>query len=130
MCGSNRVIGRWDRVDDAPGETVIIDYKSSEVREQRVADKRAADSLQLSIYAMGYQAAFGRLPDAVQLHFLESGHVGQAVKTEDDLASVEERIDEAARGIRARSYEAIPSFQACRTCAFNEVCPSTASSSR
>ncbi|MDV2495276.1 MAG: ATP-dependent DNA helicase [bacterium] len=130
MHGANRVVGRWDRVDETPGETVVVDYKSSEVREQSVADKRAAESLQLAIYAMGYQAAFGRLPDAVQLHFIESGHVGRAVKTEDDLASVEERIDEAARGIRSRLYEATPTFQACRTCAFNEICPSTASSSR
>ena len=37
------------------------------------ARQRARDSLQLQIYAMGYEALTGRLPDAVQLHFLESG---------------------------------------------------------
>ena len=39
---------------------------------------RARDSLQLSIYAMAYEAMTGRLPDAVQLHFLESGLIGRA----------------------------------------------------
>ena len=85
--------------------------------------------LQLSIYAMAYRSAFGRSSDAVEFHFLESGLVGRAVKTDEELAAVEEQIDEAARGIRARRYEATPTFQGCRFCAYNEVCPYTATAS-
>lgn len=129
MLGTTRVVGRWDRVDETPEEAVIIDFKSSQVREQTKADKQAAKSLQLSIYAMAYRSAFGRLSDAVEFHFLESGLVGRAVKTDEELAAVEEQIDEAARGIRARRYEATPTFQACRFCAYNEVCPYTATAS-
>lgn len=129
MLGTTRVVGRWDRVDETPEEAVIVDFKSSEVREQTKADKQAAKSLQLSIYAMAYRSAFGRLSDAVEFHFLESGLVGRAVKTDEELAAVEEQIDEAARGIRARRYEATPTFQACRFCAYNEVCPYTATAS-
>ncbi len=81
------------------------------------------------MYALAYRGAFGRLPDAVELHFLESGLVGRAVKSEEDLAAVEEQIIEAARGIRARDYEATPNYQACRYCAYNEVCPYTATTS-
>ncbi|MFQ6672165.1 MAG: PD-(D/E)XK nuclease family protein, partial [Candidatus Tectimicrobiota bacterium] len=119
-----------DRVDETPVETVVVDFKSSEVREQAKADRRAAESLQLGLYAMAYRAASGRLPDAVEFHYLESGLVGRATKGEKELAAVAEQIDEAARGIRARHYEATPSWQACRTCAYNEVCPSTATASR
>ena len=54
----------------------ITDYKSSDVRDPAMARKRARESLQLQIYAMGYEAMTGRLPDAVQLHFLETGIVG------------------------------------------------------
>jgi DNA helicase-2/ATP-dependent DNA helicase PcrA len=62
-----------------PRERVTItDYKSSDVRDPVQARQRAKDSLQLTIYAMGYQALTGRLPDAVQLYFLESGLVGRA----------------------------------------------------
>ncbi|MCH6568034.1 MAG: PD-(D/E)XK nuclease family protein, partial [Nitrospinae bacterium] len=129
MLGTTRVVGRWDRVDETPEEAVIMDFKSSQVREQTKADKQAAKSLQLSIYAMAYRSAFGRLSDAVEFHFLESGLVGRAVKTDEELAAVEEQIDEAARGIRARRYEATPTFQACRFCAYNEVCPYTATAS-
>jgi DNA helicase-2/ATP-dependent DNA helicase PcrA len=61
-----------------PEEVTITDYKSSDVRDPAVARQRAKDSLQLQIYAMAYEAMTGRLPDAVQLHFLDSGLVGRA----------------------------------------------------
>jgi hypothetical protein len=62
----------------SPERVVITDYKSSDVRDPAKARQRAKDSLQLSIYAMGYEAMTGRLPDAVALHFLETGLVGTA----------------------------------------------------
>ena len=40
----------------------ITDYKSSDVRDPAKARQRARDSLQLAIYAMGYEAMTGRLP--------------------------------------------------------------------
>ena len=52
---------------------VITDYKSSDVRDPAKARERARDSLQLTIYAMAWQAETGRLPDAVALHFLDFG---------------------------------------------------------
>ena len=55
----------------------ITDYKSSDVRDPAKARQRARESLQLQIYAMGYEAMTGRLPDAVALHFLDSGLVGR-----------------------------------------------------
>ena len=50
--GPNRVRGRWDRVDETEAGPVIIDYKSSDVREPERATERAADSLQLQIYGL------------------------------------------------------------------------------
>ena len=61
-----------------PERVVITDYKSSDVRDPARARERAKESLQLTIYAMAWQAQTGRLPDAVALHFLESGLVGTA----------------------------------------------------
>ena len=104
--GGDRVRGRWDRVDViplseagsptpgadleptadvvsptlgilGPERVVITDYKSSDVRDPVKARQRARESLQLQIYAMGYEAMTGRLPDAVAMHFLESGLVGE-----------------------------------------------------
>lgn len=124
---NNRILGRWDRVDVRNGEAIIIDFKSSDVKEQEEADRRTQKSLQLSIYALGYYRIFGRLPERVELHFLESGLVGTAVKTMEDLQETGAVIKKAAAGIRSQNYPAQPAYLACRYCAYREVCPSTVS---
>ena len=105
---------------------VITDYKSSDVRDPARARERARDSLQLTMYAMAWQAQTGRLPDAVALHFLESGLVGTA---EVDSARVERGVADirtAADGIRERRFEPTPSYMACSWCALRDVCPASA----
>jgi DNA helicase-2/ATP-dependent DNA helicase PcrA len=125
--GPGRVRGRWDRVDEPPEGAVIVDYKSSDVREPERADARAAESLQLKVYALAWREMFGRLPARVELSFLEPGLVGRHVPSEDDLAAALDAIRAAAAGIRARRFAASPSYQACRFCAYNQICPYTAS---
>jgi RecB family exonuclease len=124
--GPNRVRGRFDRVDETPEGLVIVDYKSSDVTEQRAADRRARESLQLKIYALAQHAMTGRLPARVELRFLESGLAGRHRPTEADLAEAAEAVRVAAAGIRARRFAPTPAYQTCRYCAYNRVCPSTA----
>jgi DNA helicase-2/ATP-dependent DNA helicase PcrA len=104
----------------------ITDYKSSDVRDPAKARQRARDSLQLAIYAMGYEAMTGRLPDAVQLHFLESGLTGRADVDPKRLAKARKQIAQAAAGIRARDYTARPDYLSCTYCAFRDICPASA----
>ena len=104
----------------------ITDYKSSDVRDPVKARQRARDSLQLQIYAMAYEAMTGRLPDAVQLHFLDSGLIGRVPVEADRLAKARSRISVAAAGIRARDYEPQPDTMACTYCPYREICPSSA----
>ena len=103
----------------------ITDYKSSDVRDPAKARQRAKDSLQLTIYAMGYEAMTGRLPDAVALHFLDSGLVGTAPVDRKRVDKARETIRTAARGIRARDFEPKPDYLSCTYCAFREICPSS-----
>jgi DNA helicase-2/ATP-dependent DNA helicase PcrA len=152
--GGDRVRGRWDRVDVVPVEAgsppspgqmapptadvvsptlgmlgpervTITDYKSSDVRDPAKARQRARDSLQLQIYAMGYEAMTGRLPDAVALHFLESGLVGKVDVDPKRLARAREKIAGAAAGMRARDYTPRPDYVACTYCAFRDICPAS-----
>ena len=152
--GGDRVRGRWDRVDVEPIEmgsaplageataqsadvvsptlgilgperVTITDYKSSDVRDPAKARQRARDSLQLQIYAMGYEAMTGRLPDAIALHFLESGLVGKVEVDPKRLAKAREKIAGAAAGMRARDYTPRPDYLACTYCAFRDICPSS-----
>ncbi len=108
-----------------PERVTITDYKSSDVRDPAKARQRARDSLQLQIYAMGYEAMTGRLPDAVALHFLESGLIGRVAIDPKRLARARTRIARAAAGMRARDYTATPDYLACTYCAFRAICPSS-----
>jgi len=150
----DRIRGRMDRVDvervdpesarDAAAEeqlvdavtpalpglypelVTITDYKSSDVRDPARARERARESLQLQIYAMAYQAETGRLPDALQLWFLESGLVGRAEVDEKRLGKARDSIRRAAAGIRARRFEATPDYLSCGYCSFRDICPASA----
>jgi DNA helicase-2/ATP-dependent DNA helicase PcrA len=150
----DRVRGRYDRVDIEPrdGEpaapsaasgdgaaadvvaptlfsypehVTITDYKSSDVRDPVKARQRAKDSLQLSIYAMGYEAATGRLPDEVALHFLDTGLVGRAPVDRKRIDKARDAIRTAATGIRAGDFEPRPDPLSCGYCAFREICPAS-----
>jgi DNA helicase-2/ATP-dependent DNA helicase PcrA len=127
VAGLDRVRGRWDRVDETDEGAVLVDYKSSDVREPERAAERAADSLQLKIYSLAWREMFGQPPAAVELRFLESGVVGRHVPTEADLEEAAEAVRAAAAGIRARRFTATPSYRACRYCAYGQICPYTAS---
>jgi DNA helicase II / ATP-dependent DNA helicase PcrA len=108
-----------------PERVTITDYKSSDVRDPAVARRRARESLQLQIYAMGYEAMTGRLPDAIALHFLESGLIGMVDVDPKRLARARDRIAAAAAGMRARDYTPRPEYLACTYCAFRDICPAS-----
>jgi DNA helicase-2/ATP-dependent DNA helicase PcrA len=124
--GRDRVRGRFDRVDEDLLGATIIDYKTGEVAKQKVADRRAAESLQLKLYALAWREMTGALPQRVELHFLESNLVGRHTPAEEDTKEAIAAVHAAAAGIRARAFEATPSYNACRHCAYNQICPFTA----
>jgi len=128
MLDRNRIAGRFDRVDHRDGGVTIVDFKSSQIKDQKAADKRVKESLQLSIYALAYQQTKGITPATVELHFLESGLVGSAPVTDKMLEKTVQQIGRAAAGIRARDYTPKPGWMACKYCAYAEICPSTARS--
>jgi DNA helicase-2/ATP-dependent DNA helicase PcrA len=124
--GANRVRGRFDRVDEDLLGAVIVDYKTSEVTKQKDADRRVAASLQLKMYALAWREMTGRLPQHVELRFIESHVVGRHTPTDEDADAAVDAVRAAADGIRARRFDATPSRQACRYCAYNQICPFTA----
>jgi len=124
--GRNRVRGRFDRVDEDLLGAVIVDYKTSEVTRQKDADRRVAQNLQLKMYALAWREMTGRLPQWVELRFIETHVIGRHEPTEQDVHDAITAVEAAAAGIRARRFEATPSRQTCRYCAYNQICPFTA----
>jgi DNA helicase II / ATP-dependent DNA helicase PcrA len=125
--GADRLRGRYDRVDrDEAGRVAITDYKSSDVRDLTSANRKARESLQLSIYALAHEAEHGSLPDELALHFLESGVVGRTEPSERRLAKAQEKLALVAEGVRAGRFDASPSAMRCGSCPFREICPDAA----
>jgi DNA helicase-2/ATP-dependent DNA helicase PcrA len=124
--GPDRVRGRYDRVDEDLLGATIIDYKTGDLTRQKDADRRAATSLQLKVYALAWRAMTGRLPQRVELRFVEPSLVGRHTPSDVDADEAVAAVKAAARGIRARAFDATPSPQACRYCAYNQICPDTA----
>jgi DNA helicase-2/ATP-dependent DNA helicase PcrA len=127
--GNTRVRGRWDRVDIRDGQVCIVDFKTSDVREQDKADDRVRDSLQLRLYALAYREVYGEIPDRLEMHFLgpDAVLVGSLAPDPAWVDRAGEVIDQVAEGIRRQDFVATPDwFRACRYCAFSTICPYTA----
>jgi DNA helicase-2/ATP-dependent DNA helicase PcrA len=124
--GRNRVQGRYDLVIEREGEVAIVDFKTGDLRDEKAAQRRANESLQLDIYALAHLETKGRLPDRVELRFLESGLVAGRRPTPEGAAATRERISTASAGIRRRAFAARPTFMACGQCPFRDICPHTA----
>jgi hypothetical protein len=80
------------------------------------------------MYALAWHEMAGGLPQRVELRFIDSSVVGRHVPTADDMEEAIASVEAAAAGIRARRFDATPSWGACRSCAYNQICPFTATS--
>jgi DNA helicase-2/ATP-dependent DNA helicase PcrA len=118
--------GRWDRVDDKNGKVHIVDYKTSEIKRQAEADKRAKESLQLAIYALAWQEKYKKLPYRTELYFIENGLIGSVAKLEKDVSRTWDKIRKVEQGIRKADFTAKPNSRVCSYCSYSEICPASA----
>ena len=117
--------GRWDRIDSTEQGAVIIDFKATEVKGQKEADKKTKDSLQMDLYALSFLRTQEEPLVETQLYFLESDIIGHAQKKKKELDKAMEKIKEAEEGIRNQNYDAKPDWHNCSLCEFNSICPSS-----
>ena len=94
--------------------------------DAKKAKERAKESLQLDVYALAHLKTKGRLPDWVELRFLESGLAGGKEPTVEEAIQTEALIREVAALVRRREFGAKPSWNACGQCPFRDICPHTA----
>jgi len=112
--------GRFDRVE-RDGEGVrIIDFKTTVPRDQASAD---AD-LQLSIYALAAQEAFGLPCTTLSLLFLSENGVIERItrRSASHLGEAQEQIARLRTGMAAGDFSPSPSPTKCHRCPFRNVC--------
>lgn len=118
-----RLTGRWDRVDYQQEGGVVIDFKASAVKDQKEADKRTRESLQMDMYAFAFVRTQEIQLLETRLHFLESDIIGRAEKGEKEYQRAEEKMRQAERGIREQNFQAKPDWHNCSLCDFRTICP-------
>jgi len=121
--GEIKISGRFDRVDEDKEGAVIIDFKTSEIKTQKDADKRVKENKQLILYSLAYKNIFGSLPVRVELFFLESGLIAGRKVAEEDFEAVIGEVEEVASGIRKQNFKATPAYNNCNYCAYDQICP-------
>lgn len=122
----NKVVGRYDLVVENEGQVAVLDFKTGGVDTQKAARERVEESLQLDVYALAQLRTRGRLPDWVELRFLESGLRAGRRPTLERAEACESVVRDTAAQIRRRDFAARPSWLACSQCAFRDICPHTA----
>ncbi len=122
--GDHTLNGRIDAVFSDKNETSIIDFKTSDsVTTQEQADRRAKESLQLTLYALYWQEKHGKMPDKLGLYFTSSGLFGWTTRSARQLENAKIKIDTIAAAIQAEQFEATPSSFVCGFCPFRHFCP-------
>ena len=128
MLGRDRVVGRWDRVDQDDGAAEVIDYKSSAIDEGSDRPQVLANQdLQLRLYALAHERMYGARPSKATLHFLETGERGTIAPSDADMSLVRTLITSVAAKIRDRAFAAAPAkgVKTCQECAYHQICPSS-----
>jgi DNA helicase-2/ATP-dependent DNA helicase PcrA len=118
-----KLTGIWDRVDFLEEGGVIVDFKATAVKDQKEADKRTRESLQMDIYAFAFARNQALPLKETCLHFLESDIVGHAGKGEKEYQRAEDKIREVENGIRHQNFSPIPDWHNCSLCDFRAICP-------
>lgn len=116
-----KINGRYDLIYKDRGVVEICDFKTSNVKEQKDADRRIKESTQMMIYALAWQEKYHQIPKTT-LSFIESGLKGETVFSKNDLLSTKEMILKVADGIKKNNMEATPSQFQCRQCPYQNIC--------
>ena len=113
------VTGRMDQVNRlGPKEIEIVDYKTGRPKDS----KKAAESLQLSVYALAAEEVLELHPSRLVFYNLTTNEPAETARDSKALAKTKQTIGGVADQIRAGDFEAKPGFH-CGYCDFKPLCP-------
>jgi len=113
------ITGRMDQVNRlGEKEIEIVDYKTGKPKDT----KKAAESLQLSVYALAAEEVLELHPSRLAFYNLASNEAVETARDSKALAKTKQTIGGVADQIRAGDFAAKPGFQ-CGYCDFKPLCP-------
>ncbi|MBN1114756.1 MAG: ATP-dependent helicase, partial [Oligoflexia bacterium] len=119
------VVGRWDRIDERDGKSIIIDYKTSNVKNREDAEEKLSNPSifnQLKLYALAYEKVFNKPVDEVGIYFLESCILATKKMRRDVIERHEQKLFEVAAEMKKGDFKATPGVHVCKYCAFYNIC--------
>jgi DNA helicase-2/ATP-dependent DNA helicase PcrA len=118
-----KISGRYDVVIDEAGGKLILDFKTSDVTEEKKAEERVKQSTQMQIYALSEETMHHQKPHTA-LYFVESGIVARHQFSDKEIDKIKENIKHVTSGIKKENFDATPDFNKCHWCAYKDICPS------
>ena len=106
------------------------DFKTGDVQTEEEGGACARrESLQFDVYALAWLRTKGRLPDRVELRFLESGLAAGRQPTREEVGGHRDAYSpRRRRAFAGASSRLVPPGRACGQCPFRDICPHTARS--
>ncbi len=117
-----KINGRYDLIAGKKEDSEIIDFKTSNVTDQKEADRRIKSSTQMMIYALAWYEKYKVIPKT-SLVFIESGLTGSRIFNMRELEETRAMIFDVAAGIRKNDMTAKPDTFQCKQCPYNDICP-------
>ena len=116
------VNGRYDLIYKTGDSVEIRDFKTSNVKDQKEADRRISESTQMKIYALAWFEKYKEIPQTT-LFFIESGLKGEKTFAQKELEETKSMILEVSAGIKSGDMTAKPDMFSCKYCAYKDICP-------
>jgi len=119
--GDVKISGRYDLVLTRGAETEIYDFKTSDVKSQKDADRRVRESTQMMIYALAWLEKYKTVPKTT-LIFIESDLRAEKKFTSEELDKTRQIISDVAAGVKKANFKATPSLRQCSLCPYKDIC--------
>lgn len=120
------ITGRWDMLRKEEQGAVIYDFRTSEAKDRKSANRKARSSVKNKVAVLAYYEIFKTPPLRLESHFVGSEAVGMLKPSEKLFKNTKADMRKAIKGVSAGDYTPDPELFKCGRCAYNEICPATA----
>jgi putative RecB family exonuclease len=118
--GQHVLVGAIDRVDAGDSGYEVVDYKlDREVRSQEEVD----EDLQLGLYHVAVEQAYGFTPDALTLYFLRHNVQRTTHRSREQVAELSDWVLRTGDRIEGEGHWEPCHGSHCTHCDFRSVCP-------